>query len=192
VAGQNGFRALETDKMNAIICIMISAVILFGMAKKTENKWRQLSLLAAGKAAVNLQRAGEDVIPAEMYFGHAICLSEQYDLNRLLMKTSDNGWITDTAEVLIIEDHRPSKTALMITSRPLIRFFTGLAADAIDNGAKTEDKKVVGDGFSGVVDYVELDGGEMDLFELHKGKEKYSPYFVIAIDQKTGKAVEDV
>ena len=68
------------------------------MAKK-ENKWRQLSLLAAGKAAVNLQRAGEDVIPAEMYFGHAICLVEQqYDLDRLLMKTSDNGWITDNAE----------------------------------------------------------------------------------------------
>ena len=165
--------------MQIITVIIMSAVVLFGMAKKGENKWRQLSLLAAGKNAVNLQRPGETVHPAEMYFGSASCISTMFDLDRMLISSNDNGWILDTADVLIVEDARPSKTAIMLTSRPLIRFFTGLAADAIDEGAITTSKKIIANGIEGVVDVVQLDPESMPVFELGKGDKKYSPYFVI-------------
>jgi len=157
----------------------MSAAVLIGMAKKTENKWRQLSLLSVGKAAVNIQRPGETVMPSEMYFGNAVCMSTLFDLDRMLLKTNENGWIPDDADVLIIEDGRPSKTALMITSKPLIRFFTDLAATAIDDGAKSSEKTVLGDGYKGVIDLVELDCDEMGVFELGKGDKKFAPYFVI-------------
>jgi hypothetical protein len=165
--------------MNLIIGIIISAVVLFGMAKKTENKWRQLSLLAAGKAAVNLQRAGETIHPCEMYFASAICMASKFDLERILFSSNENGWIPDSADVLVIEDARPSKTAIMITSKPLVRFFTGIAADAIDGGAISRSEKIVGDGFAGLLEIVELDPEALPVFELGKGDKKYSPYFVI-------------
>ena len=60
-----------------------------------------------------------------------------------------------------------------------MRFFTGIAADAIDGGAVSRSEKIVGDGFAGLLEIVELDPEALPLFELGKGKEKYSPYFVI-------------
>jgi hypothetical protein len=162
-----------------IAMAIMSAVVLLGMAKKTENRWRQLSLMSAGKAAVNLQKPGETVLPSEMYFGSAACISTIYDLDRLLASTGENGWINDQADVLIIEDGRPSKTALMVTSKPLIRFFTGIAAKCIDEGAVSSERKVVADLIEGVIDVVQLDSGQMPIFELGKGDKKFSPYFVI-------------
>jgi len=155
------------------------AVILFGMAKKKENKWRQLSLLSAGKAAVNLQKPGETVHPCEMYFASAIVMATKFDLERIMFSSNENGWVPDNADVLVIEDSRQSKTAMMITSKPLVRFFTGIAADAIDGGAVSRSEKVVGEGVDGLLEIVELDPEALPLFELGKGKEKYSPYFVI-------------
>lgn len=169
----------DCGEIMQIITVIICAVVLLGMAKKTENKWRQLSLLSAGKAAVNIQRAGEDVMPSEMYFGNAVCMGSLFDLNRMLIRENENGWIRDDADILIIVDERPSKSALMITSKPLQRFFTDIAAQAIDAGATSSEKKVLGDGFKGIIDVVELDGSTLGVFELGKGEEKYSPYFVI-------------
>lgn len=157
----------------------MSAAVLIGAAKKKENKWRQLSLLAAGKAAVNLQRPGETIHPCEMYFASAICMAAKFDLERILFSSNENGWIPDDADVLVIEDARPSTTAMMITSKPLVRFFTGIAADAIDEGAKSTTEKIVGDGFAGTMDIVLLDSEALPVFELGKGKKKYAPYFVI-------------
>ena len=67
----------------------------------------------------------------------------------------------------------------MVTSKPLIRFFTGIAAKFIDEGAVSSERKVVADLIEGVIDVVQLDSGQMPIFELGKGDKKFSPYFVI-------------
>jgi len=157
----------------------VSAVILFGMAKKTENTWRQLSLLGMGHPAVDLQKPGRTVKPAEMYFGNAVCMSTLFDLERILIRSGENGFIRDDADVLVIEDDRPEMIALLLISRPVIRLFAGVAADAIDDGAKSSIKKITGDGFSGLIDVVELDPTTLPMYELARGKKKQSPYFII-------------
>lgn len=158
--------------------MIVSAVILLGMAKKAENKWRQLSLLSQGKEAVRLQRAGETVNPSEMYFGSARCMATMFDMDRMMISDSEKGWFKDDQDVLVIVDTRPSKMALLIGSQPCQRFFTEIAANVIDGGAKSSQKKVVGDGFAGIIDVVEMDGSVLPIYELGKGDKDYSPYFV--------------
>ena len=85
-----------------IITVAICAVILLGMAKKTTNNWRQLSLLSSGSEAVRLQRPGESIQPSEMYFGSAICMSSMFDLSRMLIRDSENGWFKDDTDILVM------------------------------------------------------------------------------------------
>jgi hypothetical protein len=165
--------------MNLIIAIVMSAAVLIGAAKKKENKWRQLSLTSMGQPAVDLQTAGRTVRPAEMFFGNALCMATKYDLERMMLKTGENGFIRDDADVLVIEDVRPSHMALLLLSRPVIRLFAGIAADAIDDGASSKSEKVTGDGFTGLIEIVELDPSVLPEYELARGKGKQSPYFII-------------
>ena len=162
-----------------IITVAICAVILLGMAKKTTNNWRQLSLLSSGSEAVRLQRPGESIQPSEMYFGSAICMSSMFDLSRMLIRDSENGWFKDDTDILVMSDHRSGKMAMLISSKPLQRYFTEIAADSIDAGAKSSQKKVTGDGYAGIIDVVELDGSTLPVYELGRGDQKRSPYFVI-------------
>ena len=165
--------------MNLIIIAVMSAVVLIGAAKKKENKWRQLSLTSMGQPAVDLQEVGRTIRPAEMFFGNALCMATKYDLERMMLKTGENGFIRDDADVLVIEDVRPSHTALLLLSRPVIRLFAGIAADAIDDGATSTSEKVTGDGFTGLIEVVELDPMVLPMYELARGKGKQSPYFIL-------------
>ena len=171
-----------------MITTLCAAIGVLLMAKKSTNKWRQMSLSHVSKKAVNLQRSGDMIRPAIIHMGKAICLNEWFDISRLIVGPDTNGFIPGTQDVLIVEDDNPDKTAIMMTSRPLIRYFTELAADAEDQGANTVDKTLKGSGFQGVVYTIEMETEK--FYKLKKGDGKFSPYTASEWDPTVGECEE--